>query len=568
MIWWLYNSKRLESEKAALEKLEGSITWLKVGNWKFNTNFEMCVKFWVTHNEKEYGFRMIYPHMFPDVPTMIYTEDGSRISHHQYGAEGELCLEYRPDNWLPSYNGANMVESCRRLLSEERPREDIFIHAHSAHVASLGRDLLLYSHRFLIAQEDINFLNKQVACKALPLTLCWRIAASTIINSIHYIGLQGKPDMEGNLKKLNGDLERKGFAVRLPGYEIKQNITTKELKLLLDEAGLHDLWNTLYEGKNIDYLLIGNGNKWLLFEIIGEGSERRIIAFTTIEIPNEKLRLPDEFKKLAEKRIGIIGCGSLGSKVAASLCRSGVGNFLLVDDDIFFPGNIVRNELNLSATGVHKSYALKEILEDISPSADVKVFPVSLRGQVSTGLLDYTLVSLSDCDILLDATANPTAFNLIASISKRMKIPMVWSEVFSGGIGGFIARSRPNIDPVPLSVRQQIATWCNDQDEEFKRKNNLENYEGLGDDGKPLIASDAEVMIIAGYVARFISDILVRPEESIFPNSVYLIGFSSEWLFDQPFDTIPIKLQPDGEWQEVFDIQNEEQLKKTERTLS
>ncbi|MCT4372027.1 ThiF family adenylyltransferase [Yangia mangrovi] len=40
---------------------------------------------------------------------------------------------------------------------------------------------------------------------------------------------------------------------------------------------------------------------------------------------------------LADKSVGIVGCGSVGSKVAASLCRTGVGKFLLIDEDIFFP---------------------------------------------------------------------------------------------------------------------------------------------------------------------------------------------------------------------------------------
>lgn len=43
-------------------------------------------------------------------------------------------------------------------------------------------------------------------------------------------------------------------------------------------------------------------------------------------------------------------------------------------------------------------------------------------------------------------------------------------------------------------------------------------------------------------------DLLVRPDGSIFPFSAYVIGLSSEWLFDQPFDTRPIDLIPAGEW--------------------
>ena len=35
-------------------------------------------------------------------------------------------------------------------------------------------------------------------------------------------------------------------------------------------------------------------------------------------------------------------------------------------------------------------------------------------------------------------------------------------------------------------------------------------------------------------------DMLAGQEPSVYPNSVYLLGFRSEWIFDAPFDTRPI----------------------------
>ena len=42
--------------------------------------------------------------------------------------------------------------------------------------------------------------------------------------------------------------------------------------------------------------------------------------------------------------------------------------------------------------------------------------------------------------------------------------------------------------------------------------------------------------------------------------SAYVIGLSSEWLFEQPFDTRPIDLKPDGEWGETSDALEPEEL--------
>ena len=36
--------------------------------------------------------------------------------------------------------------------------------------------------------------------------------------------------------------------------------------------------------------------------------------------------------------------------------------------------------------------------------------------------------------------------------------------------------------------------------------------------------------------------------------SAYVVGFTSEWLFDEPFDTRPIDLQPVGTWGETTDL--------------
>ena len=77
-----------------------------------------------------------------------------------------------------------------------------------------------------------------------------------------------------------------------------------------------------------------------------------------------------------------------------------------------------------------------------------------------------------------------------------------------------------------------------------------------------MIADDAEVSIIAAHSTRFASDILARPEASIFPVSAYLLGFSSEWIFKQPFDTWPIDLRPDGTWGEVMESLSPEEILK------
>lgn len=119
MMWWVYHKSRLDLERTAVSDLESDVEWLHIDKWQSNNELVMSVTFEVLHFGKSFRFRMEYPNLFPDLPPMIYTEDKTRVSWHQYGADGELCLEYRPDNWTEAITGADMISSLHRLLSQE-----------------------------------------------------------------------------------------------------------------------------------------------------------------------------------------------------------------------------------------------------------------------------------------------------------------------------------------------------------------------------------------------------------------------------------------------------------------
>ncbi|MFN0265222.1 ThiF family adenylyltransferase [Tepidamorphus sp. 3E244] len=554
MTWWVFQNSRLVMEKAALADLEGCVDWLRVTSWQADSELAMCVTFSIAHGERELGFRMRYPSVFPDSPPMIFTEDQSRISLHQYGPDGELCLEHRPDNWHPSVTGADMVASCQRLLVEEQPGTGETVHARTAHVSSLGRDLRSKSCRLLLSEKDLHALNRLPERTKNTFSFSESKAASVYIASIEQIGPKDEPLWISDLTLPTGDGPDAGTVIRVPEAVASGVRSVDELRPLLDKAELRELLGEIIETDALTHLLIGDGRDWTLFWIFGKAAERKIINYTTVVVPRDGQRLPDQFEVLCGKKAGIVGCGSIGSKIAASLCRTGVGKFVLVDEDILFPGNVVRNELDLKCAGIHKASGLRERLRNLAPGTDVRTFRMSLGGQESAASMAGALEALGECDVLIDATASPEAFNMIASIATRRKVPMVWAEVFSGGIGGLIARARPDWDPTPLAACGQIEIWCKDQGVTWIKPENPGRYEGRSQGGVQLIADDADVSVVSAHASRYAIDILVRPEASIFPMSAYLIGLSSEWLFDQPFDTRPIDLQPDGDWGETMDV--------------
>ena len=95
-------------------------------------------------------------------------------------------------------------------------------------------------------------------------------------------------------------------------------------------------------------------------------------------------RLPPAYARLKDTRVAIVGLGSVGSKVAIPLARSGCRKFLFVDDDIFLPENVCRNELAWDSIGVHKARAVQEALSLIGSGIDVDVRVHRLAGQGSS----------------------------------------------------------------------------------------------------------------------------------------------------------------------------------------
>ena len=124
----------------------------------------------------------------------------------------------------------------------------------------------------------------------------------------------------------------------------------------------------------------------LLFKLDSEIKVFRLFTNDVIKecgviLPSPANRLLDLNARLNNKKVGIIGAGSLGSKVAISLARSGVKKFLLLDDDVLTPENTLRHALDWRSVGHHKTAALAETLNLLQPGVEVDARSFRLGGQ-------------------------------------------------------------------------------------------------------------------------------------------------------------------------------------------
>ncbi len=549
MIWHIENYRRFKSEREALEALAARAGWLTPIGWRIDSTFRVV---WDADISVPAGYRpitLIYPNHFPFSPPQVVPRgDTTRWSQHQYGAGGELCLEHGPDNWHQDISGADMVESAQRLFLGEEPEPGVAAEVASRHETTMGQDFRGNRSRVLMTRALKEELQNLPEATMAP-------ASSAVIyrhneSVVRIIASVTLPD--GRCWKDEvPEITELGFAqdiaiLRWPSGRGFPPINS----LSAFNAAIAELGITL---PDLSYAVVVSGESVRVFYLSTDDDTVSEVA--VIPAMPFMPRLDTNHETLAGRRVAIVGCGSLGSKIAVMLARSGVGGFLLVDDDLFLPDNLVRHDLDWRDVGTHKAQSVARRIELVNPTASCSVRRVRLGGQESSGTIETLLESLAASDLIVDATADASVFNYLCAAVAISKKPMVWAEVFGGGFGGLVARYRPSREPDPASMRRAIESWCADQGKVLSRP--AHRYGGEPD--SPAIADDADVTVMAGHAARMAIDLLIPRDPSIFPNSVYMVGLAQGWIFGQPFDTRPIDVgSPLPEPETVEDVEEAE----------
>lgn len=537
MIWYLQDPNRYAAELAALRAAEAEGQWLSVDGVRVDAEMRICVDLAITAAATERVAVLRYPQTFAFTPPTVSPRDPERWSGHQYG-RAELCLEWGPDNWRPELTGADMVQSALRLLTTETSDGvNESTSAPSRHKTTQGQDLRSKWARLLITEalsEKLRTAPRGEVVKVHMVDL--DRAETSVVAPSKITGSDGatweNPDVPPMAKVARSD-EAPGYGLPA-GVALPTMTTYSGLRLFLAQHGFDlpaDADAPAYE-----LAFVWGDDGPALFWI--RRQEDKVYGFTPL-IAAGGQRLDPEHAVLTGKTVGLVGCGALGSKWATSLARSGVRKLVLLDDDVLLPENLVRHDLDWTSMGEHKATALARRLALAAPGTVATVKTQRLGAQEASGGIDWTLSRLQECDLIVDATANPAVFNLLSSIAGAARKPLVWAEIFGGGFGGLIARSRPGLDPPPQEARARIESWCAAQGVETPRPG--ADYDLEAEQG-PMIADDADVAVIAAWAARYTIDLLLETAPSQFPNSAYLIGLREEWLFTQPFHTIPLDL--------------------------
>lgn len=265
---------------------------------------------------------------------------------------------------------------------------------------------------------------------------------------------------------------RRGTVIKPPGYE--NFWSTKEIKEIVfqnltedNAASLRGLIRQRLDGDlflfisiPLDDIKIIFGIAFVDFEPI-KGSKRavcnplhKIDAHYRI-IPVYISRIDEDYtvprgcgnQGLNNKRIAIIGCGSVGGYIAEQICKTGIKNLTLIDTDILTVDNIYRHNCGFdslvnsqykrSLSGGyfcnHKVVALKESIEAKIPDANIQISHKSIEEILTNNIVDFARY-----DLVIVAIGNPTIELYINKyFHEEINMPPViftWLEVY--GIGG------------------------------------------------------------------------------------------------------------------------------------
>lgn len=83
---------------------------------------------------------------------------------------------------------------------------------------------------------------------------------------------------------------------------------------------------------------------------------------------------PEITGRLRTACVGIAGCGGLGTVVAETLARAGVGKLIIVDHDVVAPSNLNRQRYTIGQIGMPKAEALAQNLAAACPLTVVMPF--------------------------------------------------------------------------------------------------------------------------------------------------------------------------------------------------
>ena len=167
------------------------------------------------------------------------------------------------------------------------------------------------------------------------------------------------------------------------------------------------------------------------------------------EVTEEKV-----LDRLAASTVAVIGLGGVGSWAAEALCRSGIGNIILVDlDDICISNTNRQLHATSSSIGKMKIEVMEERLLDINPQCKVTLIHDFVTSDSARSLLQSFQPELTACVDAIDGAHEKTSL-ILACV--ELGVPIVTC----GGAAGRLDPTQIVLDDLTKVQEDRLLFRC------------------------------------------------------------------------------------------------------------
>ncbi|MFB1082500.1 ThiF family adenylyltransferase [Jeotgalibacillus sp. JSM ZJ347] len=382
----------------------------------------------------EYPLRVIYPEGFPSFPPTVISDVGDElllVKHQRKLSKVLCCFGFSSERWRANLTAREVIHEAEDLIANYSPQTFEPEYAVQDDVPEPIINEYDYSRGGLLIPLPFGDLKvSEIPNKSKGYMRVDPQSKRGILKSI--ISEECQFDLHSGYEKWFGksplnkvEIFRVDTPPPLRSDDVQKWLADQKIRVQKKNNNqfiffvFEDEWGT-------------SGNKrlaWIGLKITQEKFEW--IQCYLVSTDDSEIRTPTG-KFLSDKKVTVIGVGSLGSLVATTLAQEGIKNFSLIDYDEYEPSNAIRHQVKQSYFGTFKVIGVKHRIQDLSPTT--KVIPIIgvIGGRNHIEVQHQIQESLISSDIIIDTTGEHSVTHYLNRFCVKNKQPLIIGSVTNG----------------------------------------------------------------------------------------------------------------------------------------
>jgi hypothetical protein len=384
---------------------------------------------------KEYPLRIIYPDGYPSFPPSVISDvnDDLVLVRHQFKLSKVLCLfGFSSERWRANFTAREVLQEAEELIANYSP---------------LTYDKDSDSADDIVPEPIINQFNYEPGGILIPAPfgdLSLGELEDSNEGKLKYPNGKVKRGMLSSLKVAGENKEvdlgydnwlKNSTIYKTQIYKIDSPppLTTVKIKPWLKEKKIR-----VNPKKNQFVFFVfedewgKRGNKrtsWIALKLIqGEASWLRCYLVSEDDV---KIRTPYG-SGMSDKAVTLIGAGSLGSLVSTTLAQEGVGDFYIVDHDIYEPSNSIRHQVRQDYFALPKVDGVADRILELKPKTNITLYRMAIGSSKSQEDYQHIINAIKKSDVVIDTTGEHSVSHLLNRVCVKYGIPLVVGSVTNG----------------------------------------------------------------------------------------------------------------------------------------